>query len=56
MKHRIILTGAGTSAFIGDVLLGVFNKNFHNPVSAIATTDLITHPELYLSKNPINIF
>lgn len=48
---RIILTGAGTSAFIGDVLLGAFNKQFQNPVSAIATTDLITHPELYLNKN-----
>lgn len=50
-ETRIILTGAGTSAFIGDVLLGAFNKSFHNPVSAIATTDLITHPELYLNKN-----
>jgi tagatose-6-phosphate ketose/aldose isomerase len=48
---RIILTGAGTSAFIGDVLLGAFNKQFQNPVSAIATTDLITHPELFLNKN-----
>lgn len=50
-ETRIILTGAGTSAFIGDVLLGAFNKSFLNPVSAIATTDLITHPELYLNKN-----
>lgn len=48
---RIILTGAGTSAFIGDVLLGAFNKSFQNPVSAIPTTDLITHPELYLNKS-----
>jgi tagatose-6-phosphate ketose/aldose isomerase len=48
---RIILTGAGTSAFIGDVLLGIFNKSFKNPISAIATTDLITHPELYFNKN-----
>jgi len=48
---RIILTGAGTSAFIGDVLLGIFNKSFQNPISAVATTDLITHPELYFNKN-----
>ena len=46
---RIILTGAGTSAFIGDVLLGLFSKSFQNPISAVATTDLITHPELYFS-------
>lgn len=48
---RIILTGAGTSAFIGDVLLGLFSKSFQNPISAAATTDLITHPELYFSKS-----
>jgi tagatose-6-phosphate ketose/aldose isomerase len=48
---RIILTGAGTSAFIGDSLLGIFNKSFPNPISAVATTDLITHPELYFNKN-----
>lgn len=48
---RIILTGAGTSAFIGDVLYGIFNKNFSNPVSSIPTTDLITHPEYYFKKD-----
>jgi tagatose-6-phosphate ketose/aldose isomerase len=48
---RIILTGAGSSAFIGDVLNGVYNHRFRNPVSAVATTDLVTHPELYFSKH-----
>lgn len=48
---RIILTGAGSSAFIGDVLLGVFSNRFKNPVNAVPTTDLITHPELYFNKN-----
>ena len=47
----IILTGAGTSAYIGDVLLGAFNKNYCNHVSSIATTDLITHPEQYFNKS-----
>lgn len=46
----IILTGAGTSAYIGDVLLGSFNKYLSNPVSAIATTDLITHPDYYFNS------
>ncbi len=46
----IILTGAGTSAYIGDVLLGSFNKYISNPVSAIATTDLITHPDYYFNS------
>jgi len=48
---QIILTGAGTSAFIGDVLLGAFNKNISVHSSVVATTDLITHPELYFNKN-----
>jgi len=52
---QIILTGAGTSAFIGDVLLGAFNKSFNIHISAVATTDLITHPELYFNKTKKSI-
>jgi tagatose-6-phosphate ketose/aldose isomerase len=48
---RIILTGAGSSAYIGDVLLGVYNTRFRNPVNAVATTDLVTHPELFFNKH-----
>jgi len=48
---QIILTGAGTSAFIGDVLVGAFQKNLDNHIIAVATTDLMTHPELYFKKN-----
>lgn len=47
---RIILTGAGSSSFIGDVLLGVYKNRFINSVDAVATTDLVTHPELYFKK------
>ncbi len=42
---EIILTGAGTSAFIGDILEGPFQKNTEKRTCAVATTDLITHPE-----------
>jgi tagatose-6-phosphate ketose/aldose isomerase len=48
---RIILTGAGSSAFIGEALAGAYSSRFANPVLAAATTDLITHPELYFNKN-----
>lgn len=48
---RVILTGAGSSAFIGEVLLGIYNTKFNNPISAVATTDLVTHPELYFNKH-----
>lgn len=41
----IVLTGAGTSAFIGEVLAGPFRKKWGLPCNAIATTDIVTHPE-----------
>ena len=47
----IVLTGAGTSAFIGDVLEGPFQKEFKKTTKAIATTDLVTNPELYFNVN-----
>ncbi len=43
----VILTGAGTSAFIGNVLQGPFQKNTQKQTIAIATTDLISHPGHY---------
>lgn len=46
----VILTGAGTSAFIGDALQGPFQKHTGLPTRAISTTDLVTHPELFLQK------
>ncbi len=43
-KLQVILTGAGSSAFIGLSLLGVFARNLKHPASAISTTDIVTHP------------
>jgi len=48
---HVILTGAGTSAFIGDVLEGPFQTATGLITKAVATTDLITHPELYFQEN-----
>ncbi len=45
---NIILTGAGSSAFIGLSLIGTFNRKQKNQTNAIATTDLVTHPLDYL--------
>jgi len=46
--YRVIFTGAGTSAYIGDVLeVAVANTPLHGARS-VATTDLITHPAHYL--------
>lgn len=48
---QIILTGAGSSAFIGNSLEGTMQKNLEKIVRAVPATDLVSHPELYLRKN-----
>ena len=48
---NVILTGAGTSAFIGEALVGKFQKKMKVPCRAISTTDIITHPENYFIKS-----
>ena len=45
----VVLTGAGTSAFIGDALLPVMRGMWRN-VRSVPTTDLITHSEYLLDK------
>ncbi|MGK7390089.1 MAG: SIS domain-containing protein [Candidatus Cyclobacteriaceae bacterium M2_1C_046] len=46
--QRIILTGAGTSAFIGFSLRGVFQRQMNILAEAISTTDIVTHPKDFL--------
>jgi tagatose-6-phosphate ketose/aldose isomerase len=46
--RRIILTGAGTSAFIGLSLRGAFQRGRGTLTEAISTTDLVSHPQDYL--------
>lgn len=46
----VILTGAGSSAFIGVALQGPFQKNNRVMTRAISTTDLVTHPAHFLQK------
>jgi tagatose-6-phosphate ketose/aldose isomerase len=45
---EIILTGAGTSAFIGDVLEGPFQQKTGIPTRAVSTTDLVTHADQFI--------
>src|SRR5688500_7565399 len=49
-SQRIILIGAGTSAFIGLSLRGIFQRNTGHITEAISTTDLVSHPHDYLLK------
>lgn len=47
----VILTGAGTSAFIGESLQGPFQKKWGIPCKAVGTTDIVTHPENYFIRS-----
>jgi len=47
---RIILTGAGSSAFIGEAVQGIVQKETQRITQAAATTDIITHPASYFLK------
>lgn len=48
--NRVILTGAGTSAFIGNSLVGLYRKNICDYAEVISTTDMVSHPDHYLNK------
>ncbi|BBD96751.1 SIS domain-containing protein [Sphingobium amiense] len=47
---RMILAGAGTSAFIGDSLAPFLSRVLGRSVEAIATTDIVSAPHLYLRR------
>ena len=50
-EMRIVLTGAGTSAFIGDSLAPWLAAHLKRRVESIATTDIACAPELYLDAD-----
>ena len=42
---RVVLTGAGTSAFVGEILAPALSRRTGRRVDAIATTDVVSNPE-----------
>ncbi len=50
-EARVILTGAGTSAFIGECLAPFLDARLAARVEAIATTDIVSSPRIYLSAD-----
>jgi tagatose-6-phosphate ketose/aldose isomerase len=50
-SDKIILTGAGTSAYIGYSLEGAFQRYTGITTVSVATTHLVTHPFDYLPEN-----
>ncbi|GAA0116158.1 SIS domain-containing protein [Clostridium senegalense] len=50
-ETRIILTGAGSSAFVGQVIGPYLSKKFKKSVECIATTDIVLNPLEYLYED-----
>jgi len=48
---RIILTGAGTSAYAGETLAPSLTEKMSRLVEAISTTDIVGNPQQYLIKS-----
>ncbi|NWJ41889.1 MAG: SIS domain-containing protein [Geothrix sp.] len=43
--REVVLTGAGSSAFIGELLQGCYSRRLKRCVRAVPTTDIVTNPE-----------
>jgi tagatose-6-phosphate ketose/aldose isomerase len=48
---RIVLTGAGTSAFAGQILAPGLTRTLRRRVDAVATTDLVSNPREHLAED-----
>lgn len=48
---EVILTGAGTSAYIGSILRTPFQIGFRKRTWAVPTTDLVSHPQHYFQSD-----
>ena len=46
----IVLTGAGTSEFVGNSLFQALNPKYNFKVKSYASTDLVPSPENFLSR------
>ncbi len=51
---QIILTGAGSSAFIGESIAAVWRRAWRCPVHVVPTTDVVTHPAaIFQPEHPL---
>ena len=48
---RVVLTGAGTSAFAGEILAPALSRRTGRRVDAVATTDIVSNPEEYFADD-----
>ena len=50
-KIRVIFSGAGTSAYVGDIVAPYLNREKEYIYEAIPTTDIVSNPNIYLKKD-----
>lgn len=48
---RVVLTGAGTSAFAGEILAPALSRRLERRVDAVATTDIVSNPKEYFAED-----
>ncbi|MCR6491983.1 SIS domain-containing protein [Cellulomonas sp. P24] len=48
---RIVLTGAGTSAFVGEILAPALTRQLRRRVDAVPTTDIVSNPQEVFAEN-----
>lgn len=48
---QIVFTGAGTSAYVGEAVVGYLNQQLDIPCLSISSTELVACPQQYLQKN-----
>ncbi len=48
---RVVLTGAGTSAFVGEILAPALSRKLERRVDAVATTDIVSNPNEYFAED-----
>jgi tagatose-6-phosphate ketose/aldose isomerase len=54
-QAEIIFAGAGSSDFVGRSVCGFLTERLGTRALACATTDIVSHPDLVLPKNPVGI-
>lgn len=52
-RTRIVLTGAGTSAYIGEVVAPDLARHLGRPIEPIATTDIVADPGSVADDRPV---
>ena len=48
-SSEVIFTGAGSSFYIGEMVHGIFQNETGITSRAVSTTEIVTHPELYIN-------